>query len=272
MQGRLSPLVDDRIQAFPWSDWRGEFPAAESLGFHLMEWTLDQGRLHENPLMEPVGREEIRTLGERHGLKIPSLTGDCFMQAPFWKATLSERANLQRDFLAVVGAAASLGIKIVVMPLVDSGRVDSPKQEDALVTFLSGHTNAFWRLGVRIAFETDQAPDELARFIDRLEPEVFGVNYDIGNSAALGFDPAEELSRYGHRVVNVHVKDRLRGGTTVPLGLGNANFQAVFLALSHAGYRGNCILQTARAADGQHGRVLAEYRDMTASWLSRDAS
>lgn len=45
MQGRLSPLVNGCIQAFPWSCWRDEFPLAQQHGFRLLEWTLDQDRL-----------------------------------------------------------------------------------------------------------------------------------------------------------------------------------------------------------------------------------
>ena len=45
MQGRLSPIVGGMVQAFPWSAWREEFPAAETAGLSLMEWTLDQDRL-----------------------------------------------------------------------------------------------------------------------------------------------------------------------------------------------------------------------------------
>ena len=54
MQGRLSPIVDGRIQAFPWDHWRAEFPAAEGLGLGLVEWTLDHERLGQNPLMTPA--------------------------------------------------------------------------------------------------------------------------------------------------------------------------------------------------------------------------
>ena len=50
MQGRLSPQVDGKIQAFPWQHWRDEFPAAQKLNIPLMEWTLDHDRLtEENP-------------------------------------------------------------------------------------------------------------------------------------------------------------------------------------------------------------------------------
>jgi hexulose-6-phosphate isomerase len=66
------------------------------------------------------------------------------------------------------------------------------------------------------------------------------------------------------RIVNVHVKDRLRGGGTVPLGDGAAQLGAVFELLRRAGYAGDYILQTARAADGDHAGALARYRDLVA--------
>jgi hexulose-6-phosphate isomerase len=95
MQGRLSPLVDGKIQAFPWEHWRQEFPISKSLDIHLMEWTLDQDHLYKNPLMTEVGRSEIRVLCSNNKVRIPSLTGDCFMQDPFWKATGLARSDLE---------------------------------------------------------------------------------------------------------------------------------------------------------------------------------
>ena len=65
----------------------------------------------------------------------------------------------------------------------------------------------------------------------------------------------------------MHVKDRVSGGTTVPLKKGGADFDAVFFALAQQNYRGNFILQTARAAEGNHAEVLRSYRDMTQQWM-----
>ena len=84
MQGRLSPIINGKIQQFPWKKWQKEFVAGSNLGFELMEWTLDQDGLFENPLMTKEGRAEIKTVMNNSGLKVLSLTGDCFMQAPFW--------------------------------------------------------------------------------------------------------------------------------------------------------------------------------------------
>lgn len=269
MQGRLCERIDGKIQAFPWRDWENEFPAAAAIDLHLMEWTLDQERLYENPLMTADGQERIRELCLQYDVSIPSLTGDCFMQAPFWKTNGEARNDLLSDFLAIGRACAAVGIRMVVVPLVDNGRLETAEQENDLVDFLLAHQLFLAEHQLQIIFESDFKPHELARFIARLPAEQFGINYDIGNSAALGFNPADECAAYGARVVNVHVKDRVLGGTTVPLKTGSADFDAAFAALALQDYQGNFILQTARAAEGNHSEVLCSYREMTQQWMKQ---
>ena len=269
MQGRLSTKVDGRIQSFPWQFWQSEFSLAEQLGLGLMEWTLDQDRLYENPLLTDDGQKKIIQLCVRHAIRIPSLTGDCFMQAPFWKVSGDQRTALEQDFVAIATACRSVGITYIVVPLVDNGRLDTSDQEDQLVEFLQDHAAFFTKNHLKIVFESDFPPAELARFIERLNPEIFGINYDVGNSAALGFNPEEEFAAYGHRILNVHIKDRVLGGTTVALGTGNANFEAVFKELGSIYYQGNFILQTARAEDDDHATPLVHYRDMTSDWIEQ---
>jgi len=266
MQGRLSPLVNGKIQAFPWNSWQQEFPVAQSLGLGLMEWTLDQERLYQNPLMTSDGQHEIRRLCQLHQLAIPSLTGDCFMQAPFWKTEGKNRASLELDFIAIARACAEVGIEMIVVPLVDNGRLENNQQEETLLGFMLDNADIFRVLGLRIIFESDFAPAELARFIDRLPSDAFGVNYDIGNSAALGYKPEMEFSAYGSRIVNVHIKDRVLGGTTVPLGTGNADFPTVFRLLQDIAYTGCLIMQTARASDDDHAGALRRYMRQIEAW------
>lgn len=261
MQGRLSPMIDGKIQAFPWGCWQHEILAAKNIGISIMEWTLDQERLYDNPLMTSPGQREITSLCKKHDFSIPSLTGDCFMQAPFWKVNDAlTREKLKGDFKAIISACGNIGIGLVVVPLVDDGSLDDLEQENILVDFLSQQQNRLKELGVRIIFESDFAPVELHRFISRLDADVFGINYDIGNSASLGLNPSEEFKFFGDRILNVHVKDRIRNGTTVPLGQGSADFTAVYSLLESHSYDGNYILQTARANDGQHLEVLLEYK------------
>jgi hexulose-6-phosphate isomerase len=158
---------------------------------------------------------------------------------------------------------------MIVVPLVDNGRLDKAEQENVLVDFLLAQQFFLAQHHLQVIFESDLIPTELARFIARLPAGQFGINYDVGNSAALGLKPTEELAAYGARVVNVHVKDRLLGGTSVPLRSGSADFDAVFAALAQKNYRGNFILQTARTADGKHSEVLSSYREMTDLWIKQ---
>jgi L-ribulose-5-phosphate 3-epimerase len=265
MQGRLSALVDGKIQAFPWNEWRQEFPRAKALGLGRMEWTLDQERLRDNPLMTAAGRGEILRLALENAVQIPSLTGDCFMQAPFWKATGTAQQALLTDLDLVLASAAALGIEFIIVPLVDNGRIENPEQAGILLRALLDRSASLAGQGLKILFESDAPPDELARFIADFPHNVFGINYDIGNSASLGYDCGEEISCYAARILNVHVKDRVRGGTTVPLGTGAAQLASAIRGLEQSGYRGQYILQTARAAD--HAAALARYREMTVRWI-----
>lgn len=268
MQGRLSPRINGKIQAFPWESWRTEFHEAKKIGLSLMEWTLDQERLYENPLMTDLGQVEIKQLALECGVHVGSLTGDCFMQAPFYKKNGAERESLIRDFENIISACSKIGIRYVVVPLVDDGRLENCAQEADLKNVLESRYAFLRDRNVMVIFESDFEPKRLKEFLACFPADVIGLNYDIGNSASLDFDPDEEFPLVGQRVVNVHVKDRIRGGTTVPLGTGNADFTKVFSWLKKIGYAGDFILQTARAENNDHSGVLIHYKKMTEAWIS----
>jgi L-ribulose-5-phosphate 3-epimerase len=262
MQGRLSPRIDGKIQAFPWPFWRDEFALGRAAGFKRMEWTLDHHDLAANPLMTAEGRAEILALSRRHDLAVSSITGDCFMQAPFWKAVGATRDALIETAADVIRAAGAVGASLLVVPLVDDGALTNADEETALADGLQSLSPFLKQAGVRIAFESDYPPAELAAFIERFSPEVAGINFDIGNSAGLGFAPAEEVPLIAPRLINVHVKDRVLAGTTVPLGEGAADLPTVFHLLREAKYDGFLILQTARAEDDDHVGAATRYRDL----------
>ena len=272
MQGRLSPVVNGKIQEFPWDNWQNEFITASNLGFCSMEWTLDQERLSKNPLMTKQGRAEILELSKNYGIEIPSLTGDCFMQAPFWKLSGKDGEKRKEDLISILDACSKLGVALIVIPLVDEGRIDNNDQEKALLDFLYEKENTISNNGIQILFESDFDPKELKVFIGKFNSEIFGINYDIGNSAALGFDVEEEFEAYGDRIFNIHVKDRVLNGNTVPLGDGNADFTEVFKQLAKVNYNGNYILQTARATNGDHAGVLNLYKALVEGWIRENGS
>ena len=261
MQGRLSDQIDQKIQSFPWPTWQDEFQAASDLDISLIEWTLDQDRLRENPILTKKGQDEINALTLATNVTVPSLTGDCFMQAPFFKATGSERVSLLEDFKTIIENIPRIGCRLVVFPLVDNGSIENPEQEKFFIATMVDLEIFLLKNGVRVAFESDYGPQELAGFIEHFPSTVFGINYDTGNSASLGFNPSEEFACYGQNISNVHIKDRAFKGTTVPLGEGDANFGKIFEHLSAIEYSGNMIIQAARSVTGDHKFAINSYRN-----------
>ena len=269
MQGRLSELIDGKIQAFPKKEWENEFARAAKIDLSILEWTLDQIDLYENPLMSKSGRSLIRYNSEKHQIRIPSLTGDCFMQEPFWKVDNQRFDKLTDDFFKIISSCSIIGIKYIVIPLVDNGRIDNNTQENCLLDFLIDNQEIIRDKGIVILFESDLTPKDLSHFINKFPVDIFGINYDIGNSASSNFNPIDEFNYYGDRIKNVHIKDRLKGGTTVQLGLGNANFELVFSLLADIKYQGNFILQTARDKKNDHIGALVKYKDFTINLISK---
>ena len=216
--------------------------------------------------MTTAGQQEIRELSDHYAISIPSLTGDCFMQAPFYKVTGKDRESLLQDLKNIIKACGLLKIEFIVFPLVDNGRLENSEQEKALLKGLSLVESDLHKYSIKIIFESDFIPVRLNAFNDQFSPDNYGINYDTGNSAAMGFDPREEIKAYGRRILNVHIKDRFLHGTTVPLGQGNADIPKVIEELNSVGYNGNYILQTARA-DDDHADVLTQYRNQVIEWI-----
>ena len=249
MQGRLSPPPEGRIQAFPWDHWREEFALAEEVGFKVIEWVLDTSGTQENPLLTTEGQPEISALSRRHGVTVESVCVDWLMERPL----ADGEGNVSPEAVALltrtIDACGELGIRFLEIPLVDDAGLRSQAQSDATrqaITRELGHAEA---AGVTVVLETDLPPREFVALLERFDPPVVRANFDMGNSASLGYDHAEELSVLGEWIVNVHVKDRMRGGGTVPLGDGDVDLRGVFSGLGRASFQGTYILQTARQPD-----------------------
>jgi hexulose-6-phosphate isomerase len=118
--------------------------------------------------------------------------------------------------------------------------------------------------GLRIALETDLAPVDFRDFMAQYPAQILGANVDLGNSAMWGWDMFSECRLYGDRIFNVHIKDGVIGGSTVPLLTGHTDFTRCFKALKEARYKGDFILQT--APDEDYLGVAEKYKNMTQAW------
>lgn len=250
MQGRLSPLVDKKIQAFPMKHWKKEFKELKKIGLNLIEWTLDYKNLNKNPLLTSQGKKKIKTLERKFSIKVSSVTCDCFMQKPFWK--IKKNQKILNYLKRIIFSAGELKIKYIIIPLVDKGSIKNFHQEKNLISICKNYQKYLKENNVEIIFESDLKPLLLSKFIRKFNSKYFGINYDTGNSASLDYSTDEEFLNYGKFIKNVHIKDRIKFGSTVRLGVGNANFKKLFKNLKKIKYKGNLILQTARSKKNKH--------------------
>jgi hexulose-6-phosphate isomerase len=110
-------------------------------------------------------------------------------------------------------------------------------------------------------------PAAFRSFLDEIEHPLVKVNYDSGNSSSLGFKPAEEFAAYGERIGSFHIKDRILGGKTVPLGQGDADFDSLRAGLIDINYQGDFVLQVARGQPGDELRWLTTVNARACQWL-----
>jgi hexulose-6-phosphate isomerase len=250
MQGRLVPPVDGRIQSFPREQWAEEFPRAAAAGLDAIEWIYDSYGLGVNPIESEAGIESILRLQTAHGISVRSLCADYFMDFPFVRCSDRERTERIVHLNWLLGQARRIGVARVVLPFVDSSAIQDESDCEAVLETLRGVLPAAVAARIELHLETALAPAAFAALLARAPHPYVKVNYDSGNSSSLGYSPAEEFAAYGERIGSVHIKDRVLHGSTVPLGEGDADLDAVFAGLRGADYAGDFVLQVARGVEG----------------------
>jgi L-ribulose-5-phosphate 3-epimerase len=250
MQGRLVPPTDNRIQCFPRDRWADEFALARQAGLDCIEWIYDLYGADVNPLATDAGVEKLKGLSRRHKVKILSICADYFMDKPLVRASQAELDDRVGTFYWLLERGRLIGINRMVIPFVDASRIDTQAEFDGVVMLLKRLLQEAGKTGIEIHLETSLNPVRFAELLAHLPDPLLKVNYDSGNSSSLGFAPREEFASYGERVGSVHIKDRLLGASTVPLGTGNADFPALADGLRKIAYKGDFILQVARGTSG----------------------
>jgi L-ribulose-5-phosphate 3-epimerase len=142
--------------------------------------------------------------------------------------------------------ASGLGIRYIVLPFVDESSLKSAAELEGLLEVLRSIMPRAQQAGVELHLETDLKPAPLIQLLQKVSHPLLRANYDIGNSASLGHDPVEELTLLSPWLGSVHVKDRVQGGGTVPLGTGAADFATCFRLFLQKNFQGPFILQAAR--------------------------
>lgn len=259
MQGRLLPPVNNKIQAFPEQGWQKEFSFARELNLDCIEFIFDGDNHLDSPLLNDEALDEIRQLEIDTGVKVLSVCADYFMDHPL-HGTDNEIIEKSIDVLSsLINNCAKLNISDLVIPCVDQSRFRDDADIKDFINSIKECLPAAKESGLKINLETDLPPIELLNLAKTFDSPFFRINYDIGNSAACGYNPNDEIAAYGEYISDVHIKDRILNGPSVPLGNGNADLETVFQKLNKIGFSGIFILQSARQEKAKEKETVASY-------------
>jgi len=268
VQGRLVDEVNKKIQAFPRDSWELELKKASKNNIKYIELTVDLERVWENPIASNIGQSYLKEKLLEENIKPIACTADFIMHSPPWKGDKKKLHNIKSITEEIIHGLSKIDCNIIVIPFVDESSLKN-KDYNKGIDFLLSLSKTLKESKVRVAIESDFEPDILRGFIDLLPHDLFGINYDIGNSASLGFNYIEEFEAYFERIIHIHVKDRLLYGTTVPLGEGNADINGCFKAIKEHGYQGDFSMQTARDPMGNHIEAMLRYIRLVEELLSK---
>lgn len=271
MQGRLSAPEDGRFQSFPRSAWDREIELAPQVPLRGIEWIYDLYGEGANPLESPQGREAVKDKLSQASQKVVSICADYFMDCPLVLPDVTVRAQRVEKMKWLISICQEMGIQRIVLPFVDDSKITGRAATDTVLQFLHTVLPEAQSAGVELHLETDMGPAAFRSFLGEIEHPLVKVNYDSGNSSSLGYKPSEEFAAYGHRIGSFHIKDRVLGGKTVPLGQGDTDFASLRAGLLDIDYQGDFILQVARGEPGDELSWLARMNTVACRWLRGEA-
>jgi hexulose-6-phosphate isomerase len=249
MQGRLLPPVAGRLQAFPGPRWGDEFRLARECGLDAVEMIFDLDGIEENPLNSESGIRRISELAGTFDIAVRSVCADYFMARPFHRVADRDRDESMEVLERLTRRCQQIGIRHIVIPLVDQAEIRTDAELGQASGALLGVLERTDGCDVEYTLEMSLPADRIGAFLAEAGHPRLKVNYDTGNSTALGYDLASEIERLHPWIVSVHVKDREVAGGSRLLGEGDTDFDGAFRMLASTGYRGLLILQAQRGSD-----------------------
>ena len=247
MQGRLLPMVDGRIQAFPRGEWEREFELAADVGYDSIELTIEMASYDIHPVRSDSGRRRINQLSRAHGVQLAGLCCDVFMERPLTDVDVGAR-TASSDILAdLIRACGELDLPMIEIPTMGDNSLKDPAARDRARRILEDSLPLAEDAAVDVILESDLPPVDLASFMDAVDHHRLGINYDTGNSTWFGFEPDDEL----------------------PRGLGETRFDRAFSLFRDLSYEGDFVIQAARQDDDlKAGRdYLSFTRNLVTEWL-----
>jgi len=194
MQGRLLPKYNANYQAHPYGYWEDEFPLAHENGLELIEFILDFDKAYENPLINSKKIDYLANIISNSKVKVKTVCADYFMIKPFHRGSLNDINESLSVLEKIINNGSVIGLTDIVIPCVDNSSISTLSETDTFIKNISKLFKLLDTSKINLSLETDLNPDDFYKLLTKIDFDRVKVNYDIGNSASLGFNPIEEFN------------------------------------------------------------------------------
>lgn len=226
--------------------WEDRLTAAGYAGYDFVEISIDEsderlGRLDWGTSQ----RAELRRCIDNSGVKIMTMCLSGHRKYPLGSHTPEIRSRGQEILRKAIEFAGEIGLRVVQVMAYDVFYETS--DEETRTHFLEGlEYGTRWaaQSGVMLGLENLDTPfvDNISKglmIIREINSPWLRLYPDIGNLAAAGYCPPDQITLAKGQLLGIHVKDALpkiiRG---VPFGTGIVPFQQTFRALVQMGFWG----------------------------------
>ena len=226
--------------------WEERLLAAGQAGYDFVEISIDESDERMSRLDWGTSqRAELRGAIVNSGVKIMTMCLSGHRKYPLGSHTPETRNRGQEILRKAIEFAGDIGLRVVQVMAYDVFYETS--DEETRAYFLEGlERGTRWasQCGVMLGLENLDTPfvDSISKglvIIHEINSPWLRLYPDIGNLAAAGYCPADEVTLAKGQLLGVHVKDALpkiiRG---VPFGKGIVRFQETFQALVQSGFWG----------------------------------
>lgn len=226
--------------------WPERLKLARQCGYDYVDISIDEGDARLGRLTWSASeRAELRRAITDTGVPILTMCLSAHRKYPLGSASLETRQRGLEILRRAIEFSSDIGIHIVqVMGYDVFYEPSSPETEARFLEGLYAGTRRAAELGVMLGLENVDRPvaESIGKglyFIKTINSPWFQLCPDMGNLAAAGYCPADELRLAGGHLVGIHVKDAqpgiIRG---IPFERGIVPLRETFQALSEIGFWG----------------------------------
>ena len=136
--------------------------------------------------MTNKGILEIKRKSDQTGVEIKSVCAYYFMEAPFHKKPIDKINKSINVLNRLIDNSIEIGIEQIIIPCVDSSSLN-PEDFNFFIKNIQKCLKNAETKKIKICLETDLDPENFYELLKKMPHESVKVNYDIGNSASLGY-------------------------------------------------------------------------------------